>query len=42
LNETTRDDLDFYAYLTDPTLTARCILDLIRAHGVQVNIRVTT
>lgn len=41
-DETVRDDLDFYAYLTDPTLAARCVLDLIRAHGVQVDITVTT
>lgn len=40
-DETIRDDGDFYAYLTDPTLAARCVLDLIRASGVQVNITVT-
>lgn len=41
-DETIMDDGDFYAYLTDPTLAARCVLDLIRAAGVQVDITVTT
>lgn len=41
-DETLRDDADFYAYLTDPTLAARCVLDLIRAAGVQVQVTVMT
>lgn len=42
-DETVSDDGDdFYAYLSDPTQTTRCILDLIRMAGVQLNIRVTT
>jgi hypothetical protein len=32
---------DFYAYLSDPLLTARCVLDLIRAAGVKVNLSVS-
>lgn len=37
-DETERDALDFYAYLADPTATVKCLLDQIRAAGVQVNV----
>lgn len=30
-------DEDFYAYLADPTATAKCVLNQIRAAGVRVN-----
>lgn len=36
-NETERDDQDFYAYLSDPSLAARCLLEQIRAAGIKVN-----
>jgi len=41
-DETIRDDEDFYAYLTDPVLSVRCLLDQIRAAGTQLKITVTT
>lgn len=37
-NETRRHDADFYAYLADPLLAARCLLDQIRAAGVRVDL----
>jgi hypothetical protein len=37
-NETRRDAEDFYAYLADPLLAARCLLDQIRAAGVRVDL----
>jgi hypothetical protein len=36
LNETVNEDADYYAYLSDPLLAVRCLLDQIRAAGVQV------
>lgn len=36
-DETIVDDGDFYAYLSDPFLAARCLLEQIRAAGVRVN-----
>jgi len=37
-NETTLDDADYYAYLADPLLTARCLVDHIRAAGIKVEV----
>jgi len=37
-DETERDSGDMYAYLADPLLTARCLLDHIRAAGVAVEL----
>lgn len=44
-NETVRQDsadADHWAYLADPTRTARCLLEQIRAAGVRVNVRSVT
>jgi len=42
-DETERDaGDDFYAYLSDPTLAARCLLDQIRAAGIVVNFSVVS
>jgi hypothetical protein len=37
-NETVLDDGDYYAYLSDPTLTVKCLLNQIRAAGVKVDV----
>lgn len=37
-NETVLDDQDYYAYLADPLLTARCLLDHVRAAGIKVEV----
>jgi len=37
-NETVLDDADYYAYLADPLLTARCLLDHVRAAGIKVEV----
>lgn len=39
-NENIQDDGDFYAYLSDPLLAARCLLEQIRAAGVQVEVTI--
>lgn len=41
-NETTLDASDQYAYLADPLLATRCLLEQVRAAGVQVEVGVTT
>jgi hypothetical protein len=38
LDETVRDDSDVWAYLADPLLAARCLLDQVRAAGVKVEL----
>lgn len=38
-NETTIHDQDFYAYLADPLLATRCLLEQVRAGGIQVEVR---
>ena len=37
-NETTLHDADFYAYLADPLLATRCLLEQVRAAGIQVEV----
>lgn len=37
-DETVRHDEDFYAYLTDPLVTARCLMEQIRMAGIKVNV----
>jgi len=37
-DETILHDEDFYAYLSDPLLAARCLLDQIRAAGIKVEL----
>lgn len=41
-DETILDEDDFYAYLSDPFLAARCVLDQIRAAGIHINFSVIT
>jgi hypothetical protein len=37
-NETRRHADDFYAYLADPLLSARCLLEQVRAAGIRVDL----
>lgn len=37
-SEVVLDDADFYAYLADPLLTARCLVDHVRAAGIRVEV----
>lgn len=39
-NENVLQDGDYYAYLADPLLAARCLLEQIRAAGVQVEVTI--
>lgn len=40
LNETVSEDADYYAYLSDPLLAVRCLLDQIRAAGIHAEVAV--
>ena len=39
-NETTLHDADFYAYLADPLLATRCLMEQVRAAGISVEVGV--